>query len=125
MKKTNLIVISVLAAVLLSRAFISLAAAADDEVPDASAIPDPSQTAPSDNSTMTQCNCVLYTVKENSTASDDTMVPGYILTEENPNLIATQTISGNNIPLVAIAAVLSFVLGAIGVFFYRKKAAKA
>jgi hypothetical protein len=126
MKNANLIVISVLAAVLLSGTFISLATAADDGFPDSTAVPDPTQTDSSDNSTVTQDGEQLYTIRDNSTTSDGIPVPSDLPAEENPNLIATQTSSSDNtLPIVAIAIVLAIIVGAVGVFFYRKKSAKA
>jgi hypothetical protein len=123
--KKNLIVITLLATVLLSGAFFSLAAA-DDNVSDAttppepSAITDPSTADSSDNSTVNQGDNVLYTIQGNNTATDDTIVPG----EAQPNLTAAKTSTPDNILLVAaIATVLAIAVGGvIGVFFYRKKA---
>ncbi len=120
MKNANLIVISVLAAVLLSGTFISLAAAADDGVPDPTAVPDPTQTDSSDNSTVTQDREQLYTIQDNRTTSDGIPVPGDLPAEENPNLIATQTSSDNTLPIVAIAIVLAIIVGAVGVFIAKK-----
>ena len=125
MKNKNLIVITLLATVLLSGAFVSLAAA-DDNVSDVTApseppgTPDPSAADSSDNSTVNQADNVLYTIQDNSTATDDTQVPE----EAQPNLLATQTSAPDNTMLfVAIAAVFAIVVGGvIGVFFYRKKA---
>ena len=127
MKNKNLIVITLLATVLISGAFVSLAAA-DDNVSDATTPPEPttapdrSATDPSDNSTVTQGNDVLFTIRDNRTAADDSQVPG----EAQPNLIATQTITPNNTLLIAaIAIVLAIVVGGtIGVFFHRKSVAK-
>jgi hypothetical protein len=126
MKNKNLIVITLLATVLLSGAFVSLAAA-DDNVSDATtppeptAAPDRSATDSSDNSTLTQGDGVLFTIQGNSTAADDTQVPG----EAEPNLIATQT-GGSDDALIAAAVIaLAVVLGTVGVVFYRKKAANA
>jgi subtilase family serine protease len=125
MKNANLIVILVLAAVLLSGTFISLVAAANDGVPDPTAVPDPTQTDSSDNSTSTNDGEQLYTIQDNRTTSDGIPVPSDLPTEENPNLIATQTPSDNTLSIVAIAIVLAIIVGAVGVFFYRKKSAKA
>ena len=116
MKNKNLIVITILATVLISGAFVSLAAA--DEPTTA---PDRSATDPSDNSTVTQGD-VLFTIQDNRTAADDSQVPD----ETQPNLIATQASTPNNTLLIAaIATVLAIVVGGtIGVFFHRKSAAK-
>ena len=125
MKNKNLIVMTLLATVLLSGAFVSLAAA-DDNVsdptttPEPSAVPDPSAADSSDNSTVNQGDNVLYTIQDNRTAKDDIQVPG----EAQPNLTAAQTSTSDNTLLVAaIATVLAIAVGGvIGVFFYRKKA---
>ena len=125
MKNTNLVVIALLTTVLLSGAFVSLAAA-DDNVSDITtpepitAAPDPSAADSSDNSTVNEGDNVLYTIQDNSTATDDTQVPG----EAQPNLIATQTnTSDNALLIVAVATVLAIAVGGIiGVFLYRKKA---
>lgn len=122
MKNKNLIVIALLATVLLSSASVSLAAAQGDAVPDATPAPDPAQPDSSDNSTISQGDDILYTIQDNSTATDDTQVPG----EAEPNLIATQTGGSDDaLPIVAAVIALAVVLGTVGVVFYRKKAANA
>lgn len=125
MKNKNLIVITLLATVLLSGTFVSLAAA-DDNVSDTTAPPestdisDPSAADSSDNSTVNQDDNVLYTIQGNSTAADDTIIPG----EAQPNLTAEKTSTTDYSLLIAtIAAVLAIAVGGVfGVFFYRKKA---
>ena len=125
MKNKNLIVITLLATVLFTGAFVSLTAA-DDNVsdtttaPEPSAIPDPSAADSSDNSTANQGDTVLYTIQDNRTATNDTTVPG----EAQQNLTAAKTTKPDNTLLIAaIATVLAIALGGvIGVFFYRKKA---
>ena len=122
MKNKNLIVITLLATVLLSSSFVSLAAARGDAVPDATPAPDPAQPDSSDNSTISQGDDILYTIQDNRTAADDTQVPG----EAEPNLIATQTGgSDDTLPIVAAVIALAVVLGTVCVVFYRKKAANA
>jgi uncharacterized protein YneF (UPF0154 family) len=125
MKNKNLMVISLLATVLLSGTFISLAAAEDNvsdvtTPPESTSTPDRSAADSSDNSTVSQGNEVLYTAQDNSTSTDDAQVPG----EAEPNLIATQTSTPDNTLLIALIAIVLAVVvgGAIGVFFYRKKA---
>ena len=130
MKNKNLIATSILAVVLLSGTFISLAAA-DDNIPDVTAPPEPlttpdqTQHSPSDNSNGTpNDNTVLYTIEDNRTVPDENPnpeVPG----AEDANLIATQTNSDNTLPAVAVAIVLAVVFGAIGVLFYHRKVANA
>jgi hypothetical protein len=123
MKNKNLIVIALLATVLVSSAFVALAAA-DDNVSDAGTPPDVTSTPDStsdrsvDNSTITPGDGVLYAMDDNRTATDDTQVPA------EANLTGTQTSTPDNTGLfVAVAAVLAIVVGGvIGVVFYRKKA---
>ncbi len=123
--KTNLIVTSLLAVVLLSGAFLSLAAAQDnDVVPDSTAVPDPTSLDSSDNSTTTQDgNEVLYTIQDNNTMSQNELspeVPG----AKDINLVATQTTSDNNLLIIAGAVILAVVVGALGVFCWRRKSSK-
>jgi hypothetical protein len=123
MKNKNLFAITLLVAVLVSSAFVSLAAA-DDNVsdvtipPDQTGSPDRSPDDSVDNSTGTQNDGVLYAMDDNRTATEDTQAP------EEANLTATQTsTSDNTLLFVAVATVLAIVVGGvIGVFFYRRKA---
>jgi hypothetical protein len=126
MMKTNLIVTSLLAVVLLSGAFFSLVAAQDNvATPDPIAVPDPSSIDSSDNSTITQDdNAVLYTIQDNSTASQREPAPE-VPGAEDTNLIATQTHSDNTLPIVAGAIIIVVVACALGFFGWRKKFAKA
>jgi hypothetical protein len=132
MKNTNLIVISVLAAVLLSGTFISLVAAQEVSPPDPTAAPDHATTSDgtttdSSDSAITQGdgNDVLYTIQDNSTATNDTRVPSEVPSGEEGTLIATNTGSDNTLPLVAVAAVVAVAVGALGVLFYRMKSKEA
>jgi|WetSurMetagenome_2_1015567.scaffolds.fasta_scaffold39493_3 hypothetical protein len=126
MMKTNLIVASLSAVVLLSGAFFSLAAAQDNvNTPDPIAVPDPSSIDSSDNSTITpNDNAVLYTIQDNSTASQREPAPE-VPGAEDANLIATQTHSDNTLPIVAGAFILVVVACALGFLGWRKKFAKA
>jgi len=126
MMKINLIVTSLLAVVLLSGAFFSLVAAQDTDIPpESTAVPDPSSIDSSDNSTISQDdNAVLYTIQDNSTASQREPAPE-IPGAEDTNLIATQTHSDNTLPIVAGAIILVVVACALGFFGWRKKFAKA
>jgi hypothetical protein len=126
MMKTHLIVTSLLAVVLLSGAFFSLAAAQDNDVPtDPTAAPDPSSIDSSDNSTITQDdNAVLYTIQDNNTASQREPTPE-VPGAEDTNLIATQTHSDNTLPILAGAIIIVVVACALGFFGWRKKFAKA
>jgi hypothetical protein len=126
MMKTNLIVTSLLAVVLLSGAFFSLAAAQDNvATPDPIAVPDPSSIDSNDNSTITpDDNAVLYTIQDNSTTSQRESAPE-VPGAEDTNLIATQTHSENTLPIVAGAIIIAVVACALGFFGWRKKLAKA
>ena len=128
MNSKNLIVISMFAAVLLSAAFVSLAAADDaasdatttTTPPDPLGVPDPSTADPSDNSTVTPGDEILYTIQGDNTATNDTQVPG----AENPNPLASQTgTTDNTLPIVAAAIGIAVVLGAVGIVFHPKKVA--
>ena len=125
MMKTNLIVTSLLAVVLLSGAFFSLAAAQDNDVtPDPTAVPDPSSIDSSDNSTITQDdNAVLYTIQDNSTASQREPAPE-VPGAEDTNLIATQTRSDNTLPILAGAIIVVVVACALGVFWLAQEIRK-
>ncbi len=121
MKNVNLIFISVLAAVLLSGTFISLAAAQDERVPDR-AVPVLPQLDNNDNSTVAQGDEVIYTISDNRTAADGDLVPGEVPSTENPNLIAEQTSSDNTLAIVAVVAVLAIiVVGALIVVYNHKR----
>ena len=125
MRSKNLLVTSLLAVVLLSCAFFSLAAAQDNDViPDYTAVPDPASLDYSDNSTATQDgNEVLYTIQDNSTVSQGEPAPE-VPGAEDSNLIATQTKSDNILPIVAGVAILAVVVGAFGVFYWRRESLK-
>jgi LPXTG-motif cell wall-anchored protein len=123
--KINLIVTSLSTVVLLSCAFFSLAAAQNnDAVPDPSAVPDTAPFDSSDNSTATQDgNEVLYTIQENSTASQSDPAPE-VPGAEDTNLVAAQTGSDNNVPIVVGAVILAVVVGTLGIFVWRKESSK-
>ncbi|MCL4429776.1 MAG: hypothetical protein M1167_03380, partial [Chloroflexi bacterium] len=95
-----------------------------DAVPDPTAVPDQPQADSPDNSTATQDdNGVLYTIQDNSTASQRDAAPE-VPGAEDANLIATQTSSDSNLPIVAGAIVLATVVGALGLLCWRRKFAK-
>jgi LPXTG-motif cell wall-anchored protein len=128
MNSRNLIVISVFAAVLLSAAFVSLAAADDaasdatTTPPDPLGVPDPSTADLGDNSTVTPGDEILYTIQGDNTAANDTQAPG----AENPNPIVPQTgTTDNTLTIMAAVIAIAVVLGAVGIVFYPKKATKA
>ena len=122
MKHTNLIVISVLTAILLSGTFISLAAAQEDRVPDPSAVPDPAQLDSANNPTASPDDGVLYTIQDNRTIATDDPLPPDASGAENPNLIATNTAPDNTTAMVAIGVVLAVILvGVVGVVYYQRK----
>jgi hypothetical protein len=126
MKNKNLILLSLLATMLISGAFISIVAAQEDKVdPEPIGIPDPELIAPAldDNSTITD-GASLYTITDdNQTIQRDSIVTG----TEDANLIATNTLSGSDNTLaIAAIGVLSavIVVGAIGVVSHRRSASK-
>jgi hypothetical protein len=119
--KKDLFVTSVLAVVLLSSAFFSLAAAQDDTIPVPSAIPDQRQPYTSDNSTITQNgDGVLYTIQDNSTDTQREPAPD-VPGAEDANLTAAQSSSDKTLPIVLGAVVLAVAACAIGFFGWRRK----
>jgi LPXTG-motif cell wall-anchored protein len=126
MLKKNLLVTSVLAMVLLSGAFFSLAAAQEDTAPpDTTVVPEQTRDDSPDNSTVTQDGDeVLYTMDDNSTEPQRDPAPD-VPGAEDANLIATQTGTDNTMLIVAGAIALAVVVCAVGVFGWRKKFAKA
>jgi hypothetical protein len=124
--KTNLIITSLLAVVLLSGVFFSLAAAQDDSAPpDQTIIQDPVQVDAPDNSTLTQDDdAILYTrMDENNTAPQREPAPE-VPGVEDANLFAAQTGSDNNLLIVAGAVILAVVVGALGVLCWRRESSK-
>jgi hypothetical protein len=137
MQKTKLLVISVLAAILLSSSVVSLAAA-QEETPTASPNPDsippatPDPDSPvNDNSTVTDDTPILYGVGDNSTDANatDPIVPG----AEDGELMYANGMANENTPaadntwiVVAIGVILAIVVGGvIGVVYFHKQVAKA
>jgi len=104
-------------------------AAADDGLPGPSAIPPPAQDGSSDNSTSTPNGDQLYTIQENRTLTNDNQTPNGTPdgVHPHPNLVMTpHGNSDNALPIAAIAIVIILAVvvgGAIGVFYFRKKAA--
>jgi LPXTG-motif cell wall-anchored protein len=128
MLKTNLIVTSVLAVVLLSGAFFSLATAQEDiATPDSTVVPDQTRADAPDNATVTQDgDQILYTMDDNSTAPQRDSAPDVADAENaDATLTSTQTGTDNTMLIAAGAIVLSVVVCAVGVFGYRRKIAKA
>ncbi len=126
MRKTNILLMSVLAAVLLSSAFAL--AAADDNISsaqspayDPKAVPD----APPTSTTFP------YDLQKdflaNQTDNGVNPEPGYA--EDQYTLIAPASnplTPDNTLPIVAIAvALVAIVCGAVGIVYYRKQATKA
>jgi len=122
-KKSNLLVLLVLSVVLLSGTFISLAQAADDDVPDPSAISHPPQDDSSDNSTSTPDDAQLYTIQDNRTLTDSTPAPNGASDEEHPYLVMTphDNSDNNTVSIVVTAIILATAIGAVGVFYYHKR----
>lgn len=144
MQKTNLLALSVLAVVLLSSAFLSMAAAQETSEgsepaspPDVSTTPelpvDPDaadkadetgiiprdENATNPDTTVTDDDAVLYTTQDDGTLIAP--APG----AEDANLESAQNSPDNTLPIVAIGALLAVIVGAaIGVVYYRKQTAK-
>jgi hypothetical protein len=124
MNSKSIIALSVIAVVLLSGSFVSMAAAEDDigsathdpSAPDESRAPEPTAD-PGDE--PTSGDEILYTIQDNSTDSDRDLAPEDQAAEGN--LIATQTPPDYTVPIVIIAVVAAVLVGgAIGVFYYTK-----
>jgi hypothetical protein len=141
MQKTKLLVISVLAAVLLSSSVISLAAAQDSippATPDLSASIDPEAEDKADetqiidegNSTspdapITSDDEILYTIQDDNSTDINSCAEPY---EEDAQIYATgaQNSSDNTLIVAAIGVILAVVVGGvIGVVYFRKQVAKA
>jgi hypothetical protein len=120
--------ISILTMVLVSSVFFSLAAAQEVNNPeptasvDRSPITDDSSSNAADAGLTQDSGQTLYTIQDNSPqreqASPET-------TNQGDVLIATKTNNDNTLAVVAAVIVLALILGAIGVFYHRKKAVKA
>ena len=136
MQKTKYLLLSVLAAVLLSSA-LSMAAA-QETTPTASPSPDsippatPDPDSPvNDNSTVTDDTPILYGVGDNSTDTNatDPIVPG----AEDGELMYANGMANENTPaadntwiIAAIGVILAIVVGGvIGVVYFRKQITKA
>ncbi|MCW3995434.1 MAG: hypothetical protein NWE98_04715 [Candidatus Bathyarchaeota archaeon] len=130
MKKANLIIISVLATVLLSGMFMSLAVAQESTPSEPPLAPDQPLTTDGtlpdspDNSTLTSGgDPILYALDDNSTDANSTRTPNEVPASEDGILIATNTASDNTLPIVVIAVLIAVIVGgAIGVIYYRRKA---
>jgi hypothetical protein len=136
MQKTTFLVISVLAAILLSSALS--AAAAQETTPTEPPSPDsippatPDTDSPvNDNSTVTDDTPILYGVGDNSTDTNatDPIVPG----AEDGELMYANGMANENTPaadntwiVAAIGVILAIVVGGvIGVVYFRKQITKA
>ncbi len=146
MRKTNLLALSVLAAVLLSSAFFSLAAAQEQSdgtepasSPDVSTVPelpvdpdaadkaDETGIVPNDDNatdpdaTVTDDDAVLYTTQGDGNGLI-APAPG----AEDANLESAQNSPDYTLPMVVIGALSAIIVGAaIGVVYYRKQTSKA
>jgi len=123
MKKTSLIITFLLSAILLSSVCFSLTAAQDDQrVPEPKVPPDQLEPDSSDNSDdrLTQDgNEILVTIEDNSTEPQREPLPT-IPAAEDANLIATNTNSEGNLPLVVAAIVLAIVVSVLAVIVCYK-----
>jgi hypothetical protein len=128
MKNKNLIVLSLLATMLISGVFISAVAAQEDTVDPSAPLGIPEDgliaPAPDDNSTTTDDEPLYHITDDNNqTLPRDIPEPG----TEDANLIATNTLAdSDNTLAIAAIGVLScvIVVGAFGVVYYRRSAAK-
>lgn len=131
MRKINVLILSVLAAVLLSSACFSLASAQDENepgpliapAPGSTTIPDDSQRSSVDNSTTTQDDDQTYqTLDENE--SGDLIAPAPA--GEDANLISTQTGTDYTLQIAIIGTISAILVGAVlGIVYQRKQAVKA
>ena len=140
MQKTKLLVLSVLAAVLLSSA-LSVAAAEDSippATPDPSASVDPEAQEKADetqiidegNSTnpdapVSSDDEILYTIQDDNSTDTNSGAEPY---GEDAQIYATgaQNSSDNTLIVAAIGVILAVVVGGvIGVVYFRKQVAKA
>ena len=124
--RKSLIVTYLLAVVLISGVFFSLAAAQDDATqPDPTLLPDHAQTEFFDNSTVTpDGDAVLYTIMdESSTAPQDDPSPD-VPGAEDANLASAQTTADNTLPIVAGAIFATVVACVLGAIVWRRKFAK-
>jgi hypothetical protein len=145
MRKTNLLALSVLAAVLLSSAFLSIAAAQEASEgsepaspPDVSAVPEPTvdpdaadradetgiiasdENATNPDTPVTDDDAILYTTQGDGNGLI-APAPG----SEDANLESAQNSPDYTLPIVAIGTLLAVIVGgAIGVVYYRKHATK-
>ncbi|MCL5876874.1 MAG: hypothetical protein M1540_03580 [Candidatus Bathyarchaeota archaeon] len=136
MQKTNLLALSVLAAVLLSSALFSLASAQEEgniepAAPDTSAVDADAaakaadcQMAPSDGNTtepdapVGYGDDILYTIQGDE--KDALTAPG----AEDANLISTQATPDYTLPIAAIGIAIPIIVGAaLGLIVYHRKQA--
>jgi hypothetical protein len=127
MQKTNLLVLSILAAALLSSNFFALAAA-DDNTPDSTpssplAASDQAPTPdPNDNSTLARDDNQTYHILDDQAPLIAPAAPG----QESENGLAAESSSDNSAVAIAIGVILAVVVGGVvGLVFYRKQAKKA
>ncbi len=129
MKKISLIITFLLSAVLLSSVCFSLTAAQDgQDILQSRDPPDQLEPDSSDNSdgTLTQDgNEILYAIEDNRTEPQKDPAPE-VPGAEDANLIATNTNSEENLPIVVAAIVLAIVVSVLAVIvcytkFVKKK----
>jgi hypothetical protein len=124
--KQRMLIMSILAMVLVSSAFFSLAAAQDVNTPESTASVDRSPVADDSSSNAADVGLTqdsgetLYAIQDNSTQREQAPET----TNQGDVLIATKTNNDNTLAVVAVAIVLALILGAIGIFYHRKKAVK-
>ncbi|MGD6852209.1 MAG: hypothetical protein ACQCN6_09145 [Candidatus Bathyarchaeia archaeon] len=127
MQKTNLLLLSIMTALLVSSAFCTLAAAqetgdtsSDSVPPDPTTLPDKDHTADSDNSTTTTPDDQTYHILDEDTPLI-APAPG---SEAKNGDLATDSPNYGTVALV-VGGVLAVTVGCVlGLVFYRKQANK-
>jgi hypothetical protein len=130
MRKINVFILSVLAAVLLSSTFFSMASAQEETepepliapAPDSTTIPDDSPRSSIDNSTISEDDNQTYHVLEENEAGN-LIAPAPA--GENADLISAQTDPDYAFPIGLIVVISAVLVGAIlGIVYQRKQAEK-
>jgi hypothetical protein len=125
--KKQVIVLSILAATVLSSSFFALAMADDGTLSPTSPSPllasdQAPAPDPNDNSTLTQDDNQTYHILDDQAPLIAPAVPG----QESENGLAASNSFDNNVVPIVIGVVLAVVVGSVvGLVFYRKQARKA
>jgi hypothetical protein len=122
-----MLIVSILVMVLVSSAFFSLASAQDVNTPESTASIDRSSVADDSSSQAADAGLTqdsgeeLYSIQDNSTQREQAPET----TNVGDVLAATKTSTDNNLAIVVAVVVIALILGAIGIFYHRKKPQKA